>query len=231
MAPWIDVPRQADGPLHKQPLVCLRIRAVAFNSTFTRLAELKEHKYVKIQVDPDLWRLGFRFHNEATDASSLSLGNDGGGRGGGGRPRRGKDNLAVQTNALMALHPWVAAIARQKDPDLRRFIPEYNNFEKLWIIALRPAFEKTAASPKEIPSDVTGIYRYVAGDEVIYIGKGAIRERAMDSSRENWHFDRIEYSRVLGEDQQYKWESNWLDWYQRKFGKLPLHNRVGGRRS
>jgi hypothetical protein len=227
MSPWIDVPREADGPLHKKPVVALRTKAVAFNASFTRIAEIKKHKFVAIKVDPDLWRLGFQFHSDDSDQSALTIARDGGQRG---HKRRNQNNLAVQTNALMTRHPWVAAVARQKDATLRRFIPEFSTLDKLWIITLRPSFERAAQLPQDLPSEMTGIYRYVVGDEVIYIGKGNIRERAMDSSRREWKYDRIEYSRVANDDEQFKWEEWWLQWHESRHGKLPLHNRIGGRR-
>jgi len=192
-----------------------------------RTAALADYKFISIKVDPATYRIAFAFHNDDSDAYSLTLCHDGGGKE---HKRRGRDNLMVQTASLMRLHKWVAAVSLQREVRLRQFEPEWNSRDKLWIISLRPSFELKAVVPEDIPPDAYGIYRYVADDEVVYIGKGAIRERALSPERRDWVFDRIEYSVVEDDSKRLEFESWWLAQFEGLHGKLPAYNRIGGRR-
>lgn len=128
-------------------------------------------------------------------------------------------------------YPWLKVISRESDLKLRRFTPEWNSFESIWVISICPPFENCVRNGDEIPSDISGIYRYRRGDEIVYIGRGSVRSRSNDPIRENWDFDAIDYSIVPNETKQEKWESFWLDYYKEKHdGKLPIYNRIAGKR-
>ena len=227
MGRWIDVPRAGGEDLTRAPLVTLRPKAVAFNSVFVRSADLKRHPFVSFKVDPEEFRIGIRFHGDASDPTALTLTHDG---GGGGHRRRERNNLSVMAVALMSRHRWIMATATERDSSLRRFKPEWLGMEQLWVINLRPAFERHATQIEEIPGDARGIYRYIDDGEITYIGKGNIRDRARSGERERWKWDRIEYSLVPDDAVQTRWETWWLDWHEQKHGRLPTHNRIGGAR-
>jgi hypothetical protein len=225
MCPWIDVPRENYETVAGQPYVTLRTSAIAFNAPFVRMGDLKQHRFVSFKVDPAAFKIAMRFHSDENDPYALTLGNDG---GGGGHKRRERNNLSVQAVALIRRNAWVLAAARADEPALRRFRPEWNSLDRLWVITLRPAFENHAKQIDEIPSDAAGIYRYVRDEKIIYIGKGQIRSRAQAPERSDWDWDRIEYSLIDQESEQFKWESWWLNWFEGKHGRLPHHNRIGG---
>jgi hypothetical protein len=178
------------------------------------------------RIDPDNLRIGMRFHDDDQDHTALTLTHDG---GGGGHKRRERNNLSVMTAALMTRNPWVMAVAKDSDKGLRRFAPEWIGIDKLWVIELRPTFERHASAIDDVPSDAQGIYRYVHRGEIVYIGKGNIRERLRRPERDGWQWEQIEYSVIDAEPQQFKWESWWLDWFERSNGSLPRYNRIGGR--
>lgn len=225
MCAWIDVPRENSESVGGQPYVTLRTSAIAFNAPFVRLADLKQYRFVSFKVDPTAFKIGMRFHSDENDPYALTLGSDG---GGGGHKRRERNNLSVQAVALIRRNPWVFAAAKSDDLSLRRFRPEWIGIDKLWVISLRPSFVKHAKTIDEIPSDACGIYRYVRDWKIIYIGKGQIRERAQSGDRSAWEWDRIEYSIVEQEAEQFRWEAWWLEWFEGKQGRLPHHNRIGG---
>jgi len=226
VCPWIDVPREGGELLTKQPLVTLRPNTLAFNSPFVRMAELKKHRFVSLKVDPDNLRIGLRFHDDSQDHTALTLTHDGGGAG---HKRRERNNLSVMTSALMRRNPWIMAAAKEPDLSLRRFVPEWTGIDKLWVITLRPTHDRRVSAIDDVPLDARGIYRYVDRGEIVYIGKGNIRERLRCRERDGWEWDHIEYSVIDAEPQQFKWESWWLDWFERKNGSLPRYNRIGGR--
>ncbi len=227
MSPWVDVPREGGESLAKQPLVTLRQTSVAFNSPFVKQADLKQHRFVSFKVDPETFRVGMRFHDDANDPTALTLTHDG---GGGSHKRRQRNNLSVMAAALMSRNKWVRAVAKQKDVTLRRFQPDWNSLDKLWVITLRPSFERHAEQVSDIPSDACGIYRYVQDGQIVYIGKGSIRGRAQSPERDDWKWETIEYSVISDEPQQFKWETWWLEWFERRHNTLPQYNRIGGQR-
>jgi excinuclease UvrABC nuclease subunit len=104
---------------------------------------------------------------------------------------------------------------------------------RLWLIQLCPAFEyKKARESADIPADATGIYRYLRDNgEIMYIGRGAIKQRLAAPERHDWTFDTVEYSVVENPDEQVKWEAHWLARYKEEHnGELPIYNRISGSR-
>ena len=196
--------------------------ALAFNSHFIRANKLHEHTRVTIYCDPGRYRVGLRFHSDAADQNSFALTADGG--------RKGGDSRAIQINALMKQHKWLSSAARSPNPMARRYQPVWFAPDSLWVVNVRPSFETRVTSATTIETGLCGIYRYWAGDRVVYIGRGDIRARANSPERSDWIIDAIEYSIIDDEADQSKWEALWLDEYRNEFGVLPLYNRIGGKR-
>lgn len=198
--------------------VTLRKAAIAFSAHFIRANNLAKMNRITIKADRENRRLGFAFHADGDDPNSLVLGRDGG--------QRGKDSdtgRAVQTAALMR-QPWIKAILANRTT--RRFVP-YKEFD-LWVIDLGPGFEVEVTDATEVPAEVTGVYRYLDGDEVTYIGRGRVRQRMQDASRESWSFDRVQFSPLNDRASEQHWEQVLLEEYEEKQGRLPRENRVRG---
>ena len=124
--------------------------------------------------------------------------------------------------------PWVQSVTKLA-PKSRRFTVSKEG--NLWVIQLCPAFEEQRARESaDIPSDASGVYRYVReSGEVVYVGRGLIKSRLAEPQRVDWDFDRVEYSIVSNPDDQVMWETYWLDKIKRENkGKLPRYNRVSG---
>ena len=100
----------------------------------------------------------------------------------------------------------------------------------MWVIQLCPAFEnKRARESADIPGEAVGIYRYLRSDEVMYIGRGGIKQRLAAPERKDWLFDKVEFSLVENPDDQLKWEAYWLARYKEdNNGELPIYNKIGG---
>jgi len=221
MSPWKKHKRKDGQTPARTPFVSIRRQAIAFNAQFVVQADLADMTRVSIFFDPSRFRIGFKFHSDSTDADSYALGRDGGGRG------RGR---SVQAAAVINKHSWIDAVAKIKDLRLRRFKPEWHSADSMWIVSLCPAFEVRVSHKSDIPSNVKGIYRYRRGDEIVYIGRGAIRSRLRAPERSDWDIEIIEYSPLQNEAEQERWESFWLDKFVQQHGKLPLYNRIGGKK-
>jgi hypothetical protein len=220
MSPWVKWRREDGRSTDQKSFVSLRRGSMAFNAHFIRANNLSGFSRVTISLDVDRRRVGFSFHSDDTDQDSLALTSDGG--------SKGKGAKAIQVHSLMAKNSWLRAAAGVADKRARQYHPSKS--DGMWVITIRPSFEVQVADRAEIPSDVSGIYRYLDNDAIVYIGRGQIRSRLAAQERESWSFDAIEYSVIEDSEQQAHWEAEWLDEYRSQHGFLPRYNRVGGTR-
>ena len=146
----------------------------------------------------------------------------------------------VTAKGLIASAPWIKAVAFLKDVEARKFelteypgpLPSDIRGQKPWFIRLMPAFEKSVP-PSQVASlgpNAKGIYRYRSGGEVVYIGKGNIRDRYQaDPQRASWGISRIEYSLIPDDQEALEWEDWWIHRFRkRNNGHRPRYNRNGG---
>jgi hypothetical protein len=205
-----------------KPFVSIGASHFTFNAAFVRMARTGSDRYVTVHVDCENRRVGFEFHaEERPNSFALSQRTLGKGRGKG-------ESWTCSTFALLKKLPWLKSVASLSQKG-RRFTPRKEN--NLWVIQLCPAFEEQRARESaDIPSGLTGIYRYVReSGEIVYIGRGDIKKRLASPERVEWDFDRVEYSLVADPDQQVKWETHWLDRHkQENSGRLPFYNKVSG---
>lgn len=222
MPNWKKHKRKGGMSTDRVAIVSLRPTGLAFNAQFVAQGRLDQYNRVSVFVDATSFKLGLKFHGDASDQDSYALCRDGGGRGMG---------RMAQTQTLIREHSWIGALAKMKDTKVRRFKPEWESYDGLWVINMCPSFEVKVSHKSEIPSDATGIYRYVKGSEIVYIGRGTIRSRLASPERKEWDFDVIEYSLVSDISNQEKWEAYWLDVFVSENEKLPLYNRIGGKKA
>ena len=217
--PWEIVRRNSTSNVgNKQPAITLRARQIAYNAAFIRVENLEKASRVTIQVDMQERRLGFRFHSDETDMDSLAVVPDGG-----SGATRIKASRITQAQALLQ-QPWLRALLRNRS--VHRFSPYREG--NLYVIDLGPSFEVEVTDPLEVPADITGVYRYLDGDEVTYIGRGRIRDRMQDKSRQDWTYDRVQYTVLNNSEDEQRWEQTVLAEYETKHGRLPRENRVRG---
>ena len=202
--------------------VTIRPGHIAFSAVLSRLAELDDNHRVSIYVDSKNRKIGFEFHTDGRpDSFSMS-------RASGSAPKQKRVGYFCPGQGLVNAHPWIRSVSKLKGIKERRFHPVKQGNK--WVIQLCPAFEvKRARESEDIPSDAKGIYRYISGSEVVYIGRGNIRGRLRSPERQDWQFDIVEYSIVEDPDEQIKWEAYWLEKYKEDHdGKLPAFNSVSG---
>jgi len=195
----------------------------SFNSELVKRADLGvKHNRVSIHTDPENWRIKFEFHNNKNDISSFKLYKDGG-------SKSLAKGMNITARNVFNTNKWLKKVASEDNLLLRRFEPTKESRNE-WIIQLGPFFEQEAIESTDIPSVATGIYRYIRNNEIMYIGKGNIRERVNSPKRKDWEFDKIEYSIIEGTEIMSHWESFWLDKFYEKEGRLPLYNKLAGQK-
>ncbi len=221
--------------------VTINSTAFRFSALAGNVAKLSDIHWMRVHTDSDERLIVFEplaGIDKAPD--SLKLGT------------RAKGYKTLIAKGLISRTPWIKAIVGMP-VDARKFelkeysglLPTYDqssstSTRRPWYIQLMPAFEKSI-SPSEInqlDSNAMGIYRYRGGndgEEVIYIGKGNIRERfQQESGRLDWNISRIEYSILQGEGSDQKaieWESWWIQRFRRENnGRRPRYNQQDGHR-
>lgn len=220
---WEIVKREDYYQGSDRPFISIASDHISFNSMFTKIAEIDNSYRVTIYADPDNLKLGFEFDKDPKP-NSLSLSQASSARK--GEKRKG---VFCSAQGIINKYPWVASITKLLTQD-RRFYDPKKEGEK-WTIQLCPAFEeKKARETESIPSNITGIYRYLREDgEVVYIGRGEVNSRLKSPERKDWDFDSIEYSVLINPDLQVKWEAYWLEKFkEHNNGKIPFYNKVSG---
>jgi len=220
MSQWTKFRRTDSAGIDGQAFISLRRSGVAFNAHFVRANGLDAVSRATVYVDADRRRVAFHFHSDANERDSFAMCIDGGSRG---------LSRLIQTQGLMAKHRWLALAASIDDTRSRQYTAARTP-EGFWAISIRPAFEVSVLRSEKgsLPGDISGIYRYVDQSEVVYIGRGMIRNRLSAPERKEWLFDRIEYSPLSSSDEQAKWETEWLDDHRNRYGILPRYNRISG---
>lgn len=219
---WTLVNREDTFEGSNQQFISIAPHHFSFNTMFSRIAELGPEKRVKIYVDEENWKIDFEFVNEEEGSYALYKARS---------SKKGEKRVSINCTSVSIIKkfPWIEAVANLPDKKDRRFSPK--NEDKIWAIQLCPAFEqRKARESANIPSDTTGIYRYIRENgEIVYIGRGNIRDRLHSPERTGWDFDTIEYSIIKDPDDQVKWEAFWLQKYKQKNkGKLTIYNKLSG---
>jgi len=148
-----------------------------------------------------------------------------------GTSKRGDKSLV--TKGLISRENWIRAISKLDIKERRFELRQRHVNPKGWFIQLMPAFEESI-KPSDINQldDHKGIYRYVGGDdgtEIIYIGKGIIKDRFREEHRKDWSIAKIEYSIINDDQKAYEWEAYWINRYKEEHnGRRPRYNKVDG---
>ena len=153
-----------------------------------------------------------------------------------GTSKKGYKTLTAKK--LIKEQKWIASVASLGISERKFELRRYEAGFKAWYIQLIPAFE-LSVKPSEIDkltADDKGIYRYRGGrdgNEIVYIGKGTIKDRYRDSpERKEWRIVRIEYSLIEDDQRALEWESYWLRRFREvNNDRLPRFNLINGHES
>lgn len=218
---WQTVKREDSFQGSDKPFISISSDHISFNAMFTRIAEIGPEKRVVVHVDPESRRVGFEFINEdRSDSFALSRASS---------DKKGKKRTGLFCSAgFIREYPWIKSISKLPVQDRRFYNPRKEG--QIWVIQLCPAFEeKRARESANIPSDASGIYRYVRENgEIVYIGRGNIKKRLSSPDRQEWDFDIVEYSAIPDPDLQIKWEEYWIQRFNKDNGRLPFYNKISG---
>ena len=219
---WKKITREDTFEGSDAPFIAVNDSHFAFNAMLVRMAEIDTSFRVTIYEDEKDRKLGFEFHKE-DKLGSFALARQ-------SSARKGEKRTGLQcaSRQIVVRYPWVGAVTKLSAKN-RRFTPKREG--AYWVVQLCPAFEiRKARESKEIPSDEVGIYRYLTDKgQIVYIGRGSIKDRLNSPDRSEWTFDVVEYSLVADPDEQVKWEDYWIERFkQENNGDKPIYNKISG---
>jgi len=204
------------------PRITFRRRgAIAINVDFVRMAGIEKATRATLFLSRDERRLGFRFHSDEEDDEAFLLCRDGGSH------KAQSVGRVLTAPSLLTRSPALRALT-ERGGDARSCEAVKDSVSGLWVVHLAPCFERVLSSLDEIAPDFTGVYRYLSRGDVIYIGRGVLRQRLAEPDRRTWPHDQIEYSIVNDDAAERKWEAFWLNAHREKHGRWPLCNKIGG---
>ena len=213
--------------------VTINSTSFQFSSAARDRAQFQDIHWIRVHIDPDDRLIVFEpVPGVAKRSGCLKLGTS---------PKGQKKLIA---KGLISQQPWIHAVANGNNVAHRKFemreyhgpIPDRQGKHTPWFIRLMPSFEESVV-PSEINSlsqETKGIYRYRGGDngdEVIYIGKGHVRDRFQQEPGrvDDWNVCKIEYSLIENDQEALEWEAVWIERFkQENNGRLPRYNRIGG---
>ena len=175
-----------------------------------------------LQDDDDPYFLGFKFRDSLKYPNTLALQST---------SKESVSGLTVKGTELISKSPILQRIQKSENKSDRTFEITYEKSGDYYSTYLRPIFEISLnwENRNTIPDDARGIYRYTdKNEQVLYIGKGVIKQRASSPDRLSWGIYKIEYSVLESEEKSLEWESYYLDLYRSTFGLLPPFNRIAG---
>lgn len=197
-----------------------------FGATFIRNNKLEDMMSVKILQDPeDPYFYAFQFiekhSHEVSGAYKLT--------------RSAHSATATrQCNAKAVINSskQLSSIRDSLEREQKAFdIKPYDKHKNIYCVSLTPSFEFCLpfSDIKNINKDITGIYRCLDENEaVIYIGSGFIKQEAINAQQKSkeHRFKFIEYSIINDREAAFDWEYYHQKSYTKKFGNLPILNKV-----
>lgn len=196
------------------PSAKVHVNRISFNVSLYRTANLETNEYVRIRIDNVNRKIGFKFEDEPDDYNYKLV------------VSRGGKATTCSCAQLQSL-PWVKAVAHLT---IKPAFP-LKREGSFWVITLCPAFELSCkrTDAAKIPSDARGIYRYMLGGKIVYIGKGFIKNRLNEEQRKGWQFDTIEYSNIENEQDALFWENYWINRFKdENNSEFPPYNTISG---
>lgn len=181
-----------------------------FSKDFAKEAELEKKKFVSLKIDKIERKIGFEFYRENINGKLSQVNGS------------LESGFYVQNKNVNDLD-WVKSVDSTTFNDFNLV-----KVQNIWVAQLCPAFENSVLREdiKNVPSEAKGIYRYLCKGEVVYVGRGWIRNRFNDKPRKGWDFDEIQYSVIEDDVNRSIWEDYWIKYYEEIDGRIPKLNKI-----
>lgn len=203
---------------------------ISFSAKFIKDNNLAQKDAIEFFDDTENdYQLGFSFLDESGKVGSLGLM-----RSGSNKNTNRCSGRFLKASELINKKKILSKI--QKDPVKQNRVFEIKNSKldsNIYFVDFSPIFENTLdyALLDNLDYSIKGIYRYLnEAGEVIYIGRGNIKERAKSEGRSEWGITKIEFSIIKDIEQMQFWEDYHLERFVDQNGVKPLMNKIMGSR-
>ena len=196
-----------------EPSITIYKDGITFNASLNKIVDVTRFLNVMIELNhPDneqANKVRFILNNYEESDQNFKI----------TRARTNEDNRRgfVSCRNLIQYQPKLKRLSENKRAGRRLEVKRFGKDANSFYFDLDPCFEKSVTSAANLPAQ-GGIYRYFDKAEVVYIGRGKnIKSRSKDIQRNNWVFDKIEYSLLSEEEDQVLWESKFIESFKKSF--------------
>jgi hypothetical protein len=201
------------------PCITIRKKAIGLNADFVALANAEHYSHAEVYVSNDGQKIAIKFLMDSTNHSYLVTA-DGGTKE---RQRIGKyKNRLIACGKVIEQNLSLRELSKSKL--IKKLVVVQEN--DLWVANITPSFAYKYSQVKPKESDI-GVYRYIKDNEIVYIGRGRIRERIASPERKEWMFDEIEYM-LVDEETSIKIEFDLINEHKMTCGYTPVYNKILG---
>jgi hypothetical protein len=203
------------------PSVTIKADAMYFSAKFVEVANVEHAEWCQLieNYDDHCW-IGFKFVEGEKPRDSLRFATNG----------SDSKSRIIRTGAFVNGSPLLGQTAHRERHE-RTFELNLDRRKELWFTRLRPTFERMALyeNSSSIPSEARGIYRYLdVNGELLYIGKGNIRDCLASRGRDEWGIYKIEFSIIANDEHSLRWMHHYLTEYRSNHGEVPAMKRIRG---
>ncbi len=213
---------------NSKSLLTISKSGISFSAKFIKDNSLVEKEAIEFFDNPENeYQLGFSFLDELGKFGSLGIIKN-------NAKKTGFTCAGRSLNAGELINKKKILKKIQQDPikQNRMFeIKKYKQDPNIYYVDLSPIFENTLdyALIDNLDHSIKGIYRYLnEAEEIIYIGRGNIKERARAEGRSQWGIRKIEYSIIDDYEQMQFWEDYHISRFLDQNGVKPLMNKIMG---
>jgi len=201
---------------------------ISFSAKFIKNNSLAEKDAIEFFDNPENeYQLGFSFLDELGKIGSLGIT-----RANANKGRSSCSGRSLNAGELINKKKILRKI--QQDPIKQNRMFEIKKFKQdpnIYYVDFSPIFENSLdyAFIDNLEHSVKGIYRYLNEvGEIIYIGRGNLKERAKAEGRSQWGIRKIEYSIIDENEKMQFWEDYHIARFLDQNGVLPLMNKIMG---
>lgn len=194
-------------------------KGIRFSAEFCKRNKLEKQKYVQFYTFTDNdYKFAVVFSEEKTEGSFILNKNS---------QTRSYYGLCVNAFSFVNNTPILRHNAKESKVSYElTFDKEYNAY----CFDILPSFEQKTSNVKNIHPDLKGIYQLRDYDDnIIYIGKGNIKDRVRSHIEKDWDINVIEYSEVEDPTLRSDSETIHLNNFEEKYMRKPLHNLIAGK--
>lgn len=214
---WTKIKRDTEINF-KKPMVTFRNeKVVKFNPTLVSIMKLEKGMYADCFINDSGDSLRFVFND---NKEGWKLSNDG------GQKQKDTNGLIIQSVALYNNSKRLLEIAKSNINKIKNIDCNIIDNKTIEII-IAPCFELVG-----VPSSTEdiGIYKLYQDEKVVYIGKGKIKSRIDAHKKKGLLFNNTKYSILNSDDDCFYWESIHINSFVSSYGKLPIYNKIKGKK-